>query len=219
MGPDAPPKALTPVGGRAIIELIMQRFAECGFRNFVIALGQRGAEIERHLSQCATDLDIVCEHTGETTQPAGRLKRVSHHLDDETFLMAWCDGLSDIDFADAVRFHASHGRAATVVAAHPHSSLGVLDLEGDAVRRFREKPRLASIWINAGYFVLEPAVIGEIAGDETEWEGGTLVDLLNSGELMAYRHDGYWRCMDTTRDAADLNLLAASGDAPWQRTG
>lgn len=232
------PKALVEIGGTPILWHILRHYRRYGFLEFVIALGYRGGDIEQFaLESCRADrglsvrlrnghlhrgsadgsewsLELV--ETGAETATGGRIRRLGPHLGDGTFCLTWCDGLSDVDLRELVSFHRSHGRLATVTAVHPPPSrFGRLELEGDRVIEFSEKPPLEDWWINGAFFVLEPEVLERIEGDSTQWEHEPLESLARDGELMAYRHPSFWQCMDTLRDREVLEELWRSGEAPW----
>jgi glucose-1-phosphate cytidylyltransferase len=146
----------------------------------------------------------------------GRIKRLAPYLEDAPFMLTWCDGLADIDLGALCAFHERHGRLATLSAVHPPARFGRLTLEGDAVRAFREKEIAEDEWINGAFFVLKPAVLDYIKGDETQFEREPLCALAAAGELMARRHLGFWQCMDTLKEAQELNRLWHEGRAPWK---
>ena len=156
--------------------------------------------------------------TGAETMTGGRLKRVAPYLDPgEPFFFTYGDGVADLDLAQLAAFHRAHGKSATLTAVAPPGRYGALDLDETRVRRFIEKPPGDNGLINGGFFVLNPSAIGRIAGDATMWEREPLEGLAADGELMAYRHDGFWAAMDTLRDKNHLEALWASGEAPWRR--
>ena len=154
--------------------------------------------------------------TGQDTLTGGRIKRLAPHLGNETFMLTWGDGVSDIDLHELLEFHRSHGKLATMTAVRPQARFGHLEFDGDQVVKFTEKPQTAEGWINGAFFVLEPKVFDYIEGDETQWEREPLEALASDGQLMAYRHDGFWACMDTLRDKQMLNHLWDSGQASWK---
>jgi glucose-1-phosphate cytidylyltransferase len=166
------------------------------------------------------DIDWTVElvETGLNTATGGRIKRLAPYLGDGTFMLTWGDGVSNLDLRKLLEFHRSHGRLATVTAVRPPARFGRLDLLGDAVARFSEKP-LDEGWINGAFFVLEPGVFDYVDGDDTQWEREPLERLAEDGQLMAYRHEGYWQCMDTLRDKKRLEELWESGDPPWKVWG
>ena len=231
------PKPMIEIGDQPIIWHIMQHYAHFGFREFVICLGYKGAYIKKYFSDALSmvsdltidfathsvemlatrrdDWRVTLIDTGQTTQTAGRLARVRKYLDDETFLMTYGDGVSDVDLADLVAFHRSHGRLATVTAVHPPARFGKLLIEGSIVTAVEEKPQMSEGWINGGFFVLEPRIFDYIPGD-VDWAREPLEQLAKDGELAGYCHDGFWHSMDTMRDMMLLNSLWDSGDPPWK---
>jgi glucose-1-phosphate cytidylyltransferase len=163
---------------------------------------------------------VTLVDTGDQTLTGGRLKRVAPYLDSgETFCMTYGDGLANVDIAAAIAFHQQHGRTATLTAVIPLGRYGALDLEGPKVNRFLEKPPGDNMLVNGGYFVLQPSVLDRIAGDFTAWETDPLEELARDGELMAFRHTGFWHPMDTLRDKNMLEELWQSGHAPWKVWG
>jgi glucose-1-phosphate cytidylyltransferase len=167
---------------------------------------------DSHEQHCTIDL----VDTGQHTKTGGRIKQLRRQLGDDTFMLALGDGVSTIDLDKLLAFHRSHRRLATVTAVHPPARFGHLEIEDDTVIRFAEKPQLSDGWINGGCFVLEPGIFEYIEGDHTQWEKEPLEQLAANGQLMAYRHDGFWQCMDTLRDKILLEELWSSGQAPWK---
>jgi glucose-1-phosphate cytidylyltransferase len=233
------PKPMVEVGGRPILWHIMKIYSGHGITDFVICLGYRGYMVKEyfanyalHQSDVTFDLAsgtmqthvtsvepwrITLVDTGADTLTGGRLLRVAKHLGEETFCMTYGDGVGDVDIAAAVRFHRSHGRAATLTATQPPGRFGRLHLDAaDAVTYFEEKPEGEAGWINGGFFVLEPRVLSHIAGDRSSFESDVLVGLAAAGELAAWRHHGFWLPMDTLRDRTQLDQLWSSGQAPWK---
>lgn len=232
------PKPMIEVGGKPILWHIMKTYSHYGINDFVICCGYKGYVIKEyfanyflHMSDVTFDMSrnsmevhqryvepwrVTLVNTGEETLTGGRLRRVREHLGDEAFCFTYGDGLSDIDIGELVRFHRGHGRLATVTAIQPPGRYGALDMDGDAVARFQEKPAGDGAWINGGYFVLEPAVIDYIDGDQSSWEGEPLMRLAREGQLMSYRHSGFWQAMDTLRDKNQLEELWAKGSPPWK---
>ena len=210
------PKALVEIGGRPVIWHVMRLCAHHGLREFVIATGYKGEQIERyfHDRDSGTPWSVAVEDTGPGTLTGGRLRRLRAHLDGETFLLAWCDGLTDLDLGELLEFHRSHGRLVTLSAVHPRSPFGHLELEDGRVTRFTEKPRRADEWVSGGFFAVEPGVLDYLEGDDSDWDSEVLVRLAGEGELMAYRHGGFWRCVDTPEEAASLDSEWRAG-APW----
>jgi glucose-1-phosphate cytidylyltransferase len=233
------PKPMVEIGDRPILHHIMELYDAHGMHEFVVALGYLGHMIKRYFVDWTTlsgDLTIdsrggsVDRHvpverewslklieTGAQTDTGGRLKRLAPHLRRETFMLTYGDGLSDVDLGALLEFHRGHGRLATLTGVHPPARFGELDLEGDRVVRFDEKPQVKQGWINGGFMVLEPAVLDLIDGDATVLERDVLTRLSAEGQLMVFRHPGFWQCMDTLRDVRTLTALAESGSPPWRR--
>ena len=233
------PKAMVEIGTRPILWHIMMYYSHFGFNEFVIALGYKGDCIKRWMQEYSnlnrniivkTDTDEVISpnrneqnqpdwivrlvDTGQKTQTGGRIKRLAPWLDNQTFMLTWCDGLADVNLQALLKFHQSHGRLATVTAVRPPSRFGHLVLKGDKVVQFNEKPRLD--WVNGAFFVLEPAVFDYIEDDNTQWEKEPLKKLANDNQLMAFRHDGFWQCMDTLPEKKLLEKIWYSGNASWK---
>lgn len=232
------PKPMIEVGGRPILWHIMKLYAHHGFNEFVVALGYKGESIKRYMLdysalQCnltvhtrggvvrhgaaAEDWSVKLVDTGLMTNTGGRIKRLRQHVGDGTFMLTWGDGVSDIDLQDLLAFHRAHGKLATVTAVRPPARFGHLVFDGDRVVDFNEKPQTAEGWINGAFFVLEPGIFDLIEGDDTAWERDPMVRLARDGELMAYRHDGFWQCMDTLRDKKLLERLWSGGNPPWRK--
>lgn len=212
------PKPLIRVAGRPILWHVMTIYAAQGVTEFIIALGYRGEVIRRYLTSCldlAADWRVQLVDTGVNTATGGRMRRLASWVGDRTFMLTYADGLADIDLGELLRFHREHGRLATVTAVHPPARFGALTLEGPTVTRFAEKPQAEEGWINGGFFVLEPSVLARIDDDATGWERGPLQSLAADGELAAFRHEGFWRCVDTQRDLNDLESLSRSSPPPW----
>ncbi len=232
------PKPMVEIGGRPILWHIMKIYAQAGIRDFIICLGYKGALIKEyffnyalhasdftidlrsgltvHRSQ-AEDWRITLVDTGLDTQTGGRLGRIRPYIgDDELFCMTYGDAVADIDVAAEIAFHRRHGKRATVAAVTPIARFGALNIKDDRVQRFEEKPTGEGGLINGGFFVLAPSVLDLIDGDGTYWEHEPMERLALEGELMAYRHAGFWQPMDTLRDLKHLEALWDSGDAPWR---
>jgi glucose-1-phosphate cytidylyltransferase len=235
------PKPLVEVGGRPILWHIMKHYGHFGYRDFVIALGYKGEVIKRYMLDYASlhgdltlglrdgtvrrngngggpqadDWTVELVETGAGTATGGRIKRLAPFIGDETFMLTWGDGVSDVDLDALLAFHRSHGKLATLTAVRPPARFGHLELEGDAVAEFSEKPQLGEGWINGAFFVLEPQVFDYVDGDATQWEREPLERLASEGQLMAYKHESFWQCMDTLRDKKLLEELWSNG-APWR---
>lgn len=232
------PKPMVEIGGRPILWHIMRHYAHFGFEDFVIALGYRGEVLKKYFvdyCRLSGDLDLSFRtglvqreggerpswslqlvETGLPTMTGGRVKRLAPRLGRETFFLTWGDQVADIDLADLLAFHRAHGRLATVTVVRPPARFGHLELDGDEVTLFTEKPQAAEGWINGAFFVLEPGVFDYIEGDETQFEKEPMENLARDRQLMAYRHEGFWQCMDTPRDRRLLQELWRSGDPPWK---
>jgi len=235
---EARPKPMVEIGGRPMLWHIMDVFARHGLTEFAIALGYKGEVIKDYFTSYRTrqrsltvrlgDGSITCHDgesedwivhlldTGATTQTGGRVKRLGQFIGPETFILTYGDGLADIDVQRLIKFHRAHGRLATVTAVRPPARFGGIQFSGDFVSEFIEKPQIGEGWINGGFFVFEPEVLDYISGDETLLEHEQLERLAQAGELVAYRHDSFWQCMDTLRDVRLLESLCAAGNPPWQ---
>ncbi len=211
LGPDCPPKPLLPVGGKPLLWHVMQLYASRGFDDFRIALGYEAARIARGLraaSEPAWHLDL--RDTGIATDTGGRVAQLMRDIEDSCFL-TWADGLSDVDIDALLAFHRSHGRLATLTSVRPPQRFGYLELDGERVTRFAEKRCPVELWINGAFFVLEPGVRAFL-GDS--FERDCLPRLAAAGELMAFRHEGFWQCADTVAEWQLLQRLWQRG-APW----
>jgi len=234
----ARPKPMVEIGGKPMLWHIMSLYASHGFNDFLIACGYKGEMIKEYFhnylvhnsdlfinlkdgsskvaNSAVPDWQIGLIDTGLHTLTGGRLRRLRSFLGNQTFMVTYGDGLADIDLKALVKFHRAHGKLATVTAVSPIARFGSLGLTGDRVTKFAEKPQTGEGWINGGFFVFEPRVLDYIAGDETTLEGEPLERLATDGQLMAYRHNGFWHPMDTLRDKQLLESLWASGKAPWK---
>jgi glucose-1-phosphate cytidylyltransferase len=231
------PKPMVEIGARPILWHIMKHYAHYGLNDFVICLGYKGEYIKKYFSDSlslAADLTIdfangsIVTHagpkddwrvtlvdTGASTETAGRLLKVRRHLGNEPFMMTYGDGVADVDLDLLQKFHANHGRLATVTGVHPVARFGAMTLDGDMVVNFAEKPQMSEGWINGGYFVLNPGIFDYIPGD-VDWAKAPMEALACAGELAAYQHEGFWQCMDMIRDKMFLESLWESGNAPWR---
>jgi glucose-1-phosphate cytidylyltransferase len=212
------PKPLVEIGGMPILWHVVSLYAAQGFERFLLATGYRGELIERYVAQHPWPgrLRVECVDTGAETPTGERLGRLAGRLGgEERFCATYADGLADIDLHALLAFHAAHGALATMTVVRPELQFGVTELgEGDVVSGFREKPR-SEHWINGGFFCLQADVLARL-GPGAVLERRPLEDLAAAGELRAYRHQGFWECMDTYKDAVALNDLWASGGAPWR---
>lgn len=235
---DRIPKPMVGIGGKPILWHILKGYAAYGINEFVIALGHKGEVIKDYFIRYrynrsgvtvrlkngdlevhdapSEDWIVHLLDTGEDSATGGRLKRVMEYVGDETILLTYGDGVADIDINKLIKFHISHGRAATVTAVRPPARFGGLHFSGDMVSGFVEKPQIGEGWINGGFFVLEPKVKDYIAGDTTVFEKEPMERLAEDGQLAAYRHESFWQCMDTLRDVRLLESLWSEGNPPWK---
>jgi glucose-1-phosphate cytidylyltransferase len=232
------PKPMVEIGGRPILWHIMMQYYHYGFQHFVIALGYKGDVIKKYMidyhalnSNLTVNftsgevqihngrppewiVDLV--DTGLPTMTGGRIKRLAPYIGNETFMLTWGDGVSDVNLQDLLAFHKSHGKLATLTAVRPPARYGYMVFDGNTVLEFTEKPQIGEGWINGAFFVLEPEIFDYIAGDDTQWEKEPLQKLAKDGQLMAYHHTSFWQCMDTLREKYILEELWRSGRAPWK---
>ncbi|WP_332822759.1 glucose-1-phosphate cytidylyltransferase [Stutzerimonas kunmingensis] len=232
------PKPMIEIGGKPIIWHIMKIYSHYGINDFVICLGYKGYVIKEyfanyflHMSDVTFDMAenrmhihnqkaepwrVTLVDTGENTATGGRLKRVRGYLSDETFCLTYGDGVADIDIAQLLGSHRAHGKLATVTAVQPPGRFGALDLQGEQVRGFQEKPLGDGGWINGGFFVLEPSVFDYIDGDSDIWEQEPMRRLAEEEQLMTHLHRGFWQPMDTLRDRNLLEERWSCGQAEWK---
>ncbi|NEP17438.1 MAG: glucose-1-phosphate cytidylyltransferase [Leptolyngbya sp. SIO4C1] len=232
------PKPMVEVGGQPILWHIMMHYAYHRFKDFIIALGYKGEVIKKYMvDYCSLNSNLTISlqtgtvqmhggyrpdwtvelvDTGLYTNTGGRIKRLAPYIGNETFMLTWGDGVSDIDLEDLLAFHRRHGKLATMTAVHPPARFGHLELDGEQIVEFSEKPQTLDGWINGAFFVLEPAVFDYIDADTTQWEKEPLERLAKDGQLMAYKHTSFWQCMDTLRDKRLLESLWQTGNAPWK---
>jgi glucose-1-phosphate cytidylyltransferase len=230
---------MVEIGGRPILWHIMRHYATYGHSRFLLALGFKAEYIKaffcgyktanadffvnlksgetRFLSASADDADwdVGLIDTGAKTQTGGRVKRLQELVGRNAFFMTYGDGVSNVDLNELLSFHRAHGKLATLTAVRPAARFGDLTLEGNLVTSFREKNQISEGWVNGGFFVLEPGVFDYIAGDDTTFEREPMERLAADGQLVAYKHDGFWQPMDTIREVRLLNEMWERGDAPW----
>jgi len=236
------PKPMVQIGERPILWHIMKIYASYGITDFVLVLGYKGDVIKQYfldyeLHNCDVTLElgkpnaftihdrhdesgwrITLANTGEQALKGSRIKRVERYIEGDTFLVTYGDGLSTVDVAETIAFHRKHGRIATLTGINPAARFGELKLNGDAVESFAEKPDRNGEYVNGGFFVFDRRIFDYLNVDDgCDLELGALEDLAKQGELMVFRHDGFWGCMDTQRDADWLRSLWAEGKAPWRR--
>jgi glucose-1-phosphate cytidylyltransferase len=233
------PKPMIEIGGKPILWHIMKIYSHHGVNDFIICCGYKGYLIKEyfanyflHMSDVTFDMQnnkmhvheahaepwkVTLVDTGDSSMTGGRIRRIADYVrDDEAFCLTYGDGVGNIDVGASIAFHQQHKRLATVTAAYPQAKFGALDIEGDRVAHFQEKPKGDNGMVSAGFFVLSPKVIDYIAGDETSWEASPLQNLAIDDQLSVFRHDRFWQPMDTLRDKQHLEQLWQSGKAPWK---
>lgn len=232
------PKPMVEIGGQPILWHIMKHYAHYGFKEFLIALGNRGEFVKRFfvdycslngnmtvdLSRRVVDTrPVVSEDwivhlldTGHDTNTGGRIKRLQPWLREESFMVTYGDGVSDVDLAQLLTFHRTHSHVATVTAVRPPARFGGLVFSGDMIAQFTEKPQIGEGWINGGFMVFEPAVFDYLDGDDNSLEADALEKLAIDKQLLGYKHEAFWQCMDTLREVRLLNDLWRSGSPPWK---
>lgn len=232
------PKPMVTIGGKPMLWHIMRWFAHFGHKDFYLALGYKAELVKEYflnyralnsdftvnlgsgeiLSHVSDEVDwrVTLVQTGLSSMTGGRVKRMKSFIGNEPFLLTYGDGVADIDINKLLAFHRSHGKMITVSAVHPGARFGELSLDVEKVKSFQEKPQVSNGWINGGFFVVEPAFFDLISGDDAILERDPLERASQSGELMAYKHHGFWQCMDTKRDRDMLEDLWQSGDAKWK---
>ena len=232
------PKPMVEIGEHPILWHIMKKYAHHGFNDFFLALGYKGEIIKRYfldhyslggslrvnlasglvedLEKDTEDWTVHLMDTGQQTQTGGRIKRLEPWLKDGTFMATYGDGVCDVDLQMLLEFHRSQGKLATITAVRPPSRFGGLVFDGNLVQDFIEKPQIGEGWINGGFMVLEPQVIDYLGGDASTLERDGLERLASDRQLAAYRHEGFWQCMDTLREKKLLETLWQSGEAPWK---
>ncbi|MCB1144985.1 MAG: glucose-1-phosphate cytidylyltransferase [Leptospiraceae bacterium] len=231
------PKPMVTIGGKPMLWHIMNHYASFGYKDFYLALGYKAEVVKEyflnyrslnsdfsvsletgtisHYNSPPVDWNVTLVNTGLNTLTGGRVLRMKEYIDGETFMLTYGDGLSNINIQKLVEFHKSHGKMATITAVHPAARFGELDLIGNKVESFEEKPQIREGWINGGFMVLNPEFLDLIEGDQTILEKKPLETVAKKSELMAFKHDGFWQCMDTKRDRDHLEELYISGTAPW----
>ena len=234
---DMIPKPMVNIGGRPILWHIMRSYAHYGNKDFYLALGYKAELIKEYFLHYRslnadftvdlssgvvephqidnTDWRVTLVHTGLESMTGGRVKRLKSFIGNEPFMLTYGDGVADIDLDELLKFHKSHGKMVTVSAVHPGARFGELDIQGEKVNFFREKPQTTQGWVNGGYFICEPEIFDLIDDDLTIFEKEPLEKVSKMGELIPYLLEWFWQCMDTKRDRDHLEDLWQSGDAPW----
>jgi glucose-1-phosphate cytidylyltransferase len=233
---EAVPKPMVQIGNKPMLWHIMQRYAKFGHKEFIVALGYKSEVIKdfflnykilnsdftvdlsdgsiKSENTNSVDWKVTLVETGINTMTGGRVRQLRKQLGNQTFMLTYGDGIADIDVEALLAFHKSHGKLVTMSAVRPGARFGELALDGDSVASFQEKPQLHDGWINGGFFVVEPEFLDMIDGDETMLERAPLEKAAGLDQLMAFRHKGFWQCMDTKRDVEALESMWAQG-APW----
>lgn len=233
------PKPMVEIGGKPMLWHIMKLYSFYGFQEFVVLLGYKGYVIKEyfmnyflHQSDVTFDLaqnttqihnnssepwKVTLIDTGENTMTGGRIKRAASYIDDQSFLLTYGDGVSNVDLSALVQFHRNHGKAITMTAVQPEGRFGSMQIDADdRVTNFLEKPKGEGGWINGGFFVCEPKVLDYIQGDATVFERSPLESLAKDKQLITYKHQGFWRCMDSLREKNELEALWNAGQAEWK---
>lgn len=234
------PKPMIEIGERPILWHIMKIYSSYGFNDFVVCLGYKGYCIKEYFAHyflhesdvtfdfrnknermihthSAEPWQVTLVNTGAETMTGGRVKRVREYIGNEPFMLTYGDGVADVNIGELVAYHKTHGKLATVTSIQPAGRFGALDLDNDnVIHGFQEKPKGDGAWVNGGFFVMQPEVLEYIDGDETILERAPLERLARNGQLVAYKHSGFWQPMDTLRDKNHLDELWKSGEAPWK---
>ena len=212
---DTIPKPMVPIGGKPIIEHIMEIYAYYGHKEFYIALGYKGDVIKQYFKNFKKDWKINLIDTGSDTFTGGRLKRLQKYLLNEPFMLTYGDGLSNINITELIKFHQTHKKMVTISAVRPPARFGSLSLKGDNVVKFKEKTQLGESWINGGFFVINPKFLELIEGDNTVLESKPLEKVTELKEIRAFKHEGFWQCMDHKLDKDLLDRMVKENKAPW----
>lgn len=233
------PKPMISIGGMPILWHIMKEYATYGYDDFIVCAGYKQEYIKEyfsnyylHNSNITFDFkhdnkvtvhendsepwNVTIVDTGLNTMTGGRVKRIAPYIGNETFMLTYGDGVCDVPIDKLVDFHKSHGRICTMTAVKPEGRFGILDIDGSEIKSFREKSKNDVGYINGGYMVLEPEIFDYISDDSTTFEREPLESIAREGQLMAFKHNGFWQCMDTLRDREKLEKLWANGNAPWK---
>ena len=232
------PKPMVEIGGKPILWHIMMHYYHYGYKEFVIALGYKGFYIKKYMTDYSalnSNLTINMKNgdvrlhgqanpewmvdlvdTGLDTMTGGRIKKLKPYVNNETFMLTWGDGVSNVNLDKLLAFHRAHGKLATLTAVRPPARYGYMKFNGSQISQFTEKPQIGEGWINGAFFVLEPEVFDYIESDETQWEKEPMEQLAIDGQLMAYKHNDFWQCMDTLREKYILENIWGDGNAPWK---
>ena len=209
------PKPMIQVGNKPILHHIMQFYANFGHTDFYVALGYKGEVIKKYFSNIDSDWNINLIDTGSNSMTGGRVKRLQKFIGKETFMLTYGDGLSDININNLISFHKNHGKMVTISAVRPPARFGALKFKDSEVVSFKEKSQLTESWINGGFFVMEPNFFEMLSSDETVLEKEPLEKAASTKELIAFRHEGFWQCMDHKLDKDLLDEMCSKKEAPW----
>ena len=212
---DTIPKPMIKIGEQPILEHIMNSYSKFDFKEFIIALGYKGELIKEHFKSHKNKWKVNLVDTGQNTMTGGRLKRLKEVIGNETFMLTYGDGLSNINLKELLEFHKKNKKIVTVSAVRPPARFGFIKFKDDKVLSFKEKSKLDVGWINGGFFVMEPKFLDYIKGDSTYLEREPLEKIAKEGNMCAYKHSGFWQCMDTLRDKIVLEELIKEGNHPW----
>ncbi len=235
------PKPMIEIGGKPIIWHIMKIYSHYGYNEFVVCLGYKGYLLKEYFinyflynSDVTVELEknvidvhftntesfkVTLVDTGLETNTAGRIKKIQKYVKDETFMLTYGDGVADLNIGDLIKFHKASGKMATLTSIQLPGRFGNIEsTDSGIVTRFQEKPEGDGVWINGGFFVLEPGIFDYLEGDveEVQWEKKPLIEIANDGQLAAFKHVGFWKCMDAMRDKIELEELWKTNDAPWK---
>lgn len=232
------PKPMVPIGGHPILWHIMKMYSAYGFNDFILALGYKADLIKKFFlnyssvnsdftvnlktgevnwhNPCGEDWRVTLVDTGLNTMTGGRVRRLKKYIGNEQFMLTYGDGVANVNIANLLKFHNDHNKMVTVTTVRPSARFGELDILNDEVRSFKEKPQTSQGWINGGFFIMEPEFIDFIESDTTILEREPLESVVKQGELMAYKHEGFWQCMDTIRDKNYLDELWLDAEPPWK---
>jgi len=211
---EAIPKPMIKIGGKPMLWHIMNLYARYNHKNFFVALGYKGEIIKEYFTKTTEKWNINLVDTGQKTMTGGRVKRLKKFIGNETCMLTYGDGLANINLDALLDFHKKHGKLVTVTAVRPPARFGAIKLNGNRVNDFKEKSKMEEGWINGGFFIIEPSFFDFIEGDDTYLEREPLARVAKEGELFAYKHEGFWQCMDTKRDRDNLEEIYKKG-APW----
>lgn len=208
-------KPLLPIGDKPLIWHVMKHYTLYGFNQFFIVAGYKGELLNEYFNRCKYSWDVQVVDTGVDVQTGGRIKRMKPYIQGERFMLTWCDGLSNINLRQLISFHESHGKLATVTAVHPPPRFGHMTIDDHRVTEYEEKPPGKEGWINGAFYVLESGIFDYIDGDDTIWEQSPMENLVAAKQLMAYKHTGFWKCVDDAKDYNQIISIFQSNHVPW----